>query len=160
MGGEWGPVIFQSFDNTLLGFLTLFEMSTTEGWLGVLYSMVDAVGPEMQPIAFHSPIWALFGVLWIIVGSFFIMNLFVAVVIDRFNRLKAENDGISALLTPEQQQWIKLQKMMMKVKPKKRLLRPERPCCNSCCRDSSFGVHEDPFVHGHTYDGQTTGRGN
>jgi hypothetical protein len=44
LGGVWyfPP---ENFDNTLTGFLTLFEMMSTEGWLDVMHRGVDAVSP-------------------------------------------------------------------------------------------------------------------
>jgi hypothetical protein len=47
---------------------------------------------------------ALFFYAFVIVGSFFAVNLFVGVVIDQFGRMKEEFEG-SALLTKDQQQW-------------------------------------------------------
>ena len=41
---------------------------------------------------------------FVIVGSFFAVNLFMGVVIDQFGRMKEEFEG-SALLTKDQQQW-------------------------------------------------------
>ena len=45
------------------------------------------------------------------VGSFFALNLFVGVIIDNFNRIKAENDG-SATMTEGQAQWAETMKTM------------------------------------------------
>ncbi len=47
---------------------------------------------------------ALFFYAFVIVGSFFAVNLFMGVVIDQFGRMKEEFEG-SALLTKDQQQW-------------------------------------------------------
>ena len=38
-----------NFDHTGNAILTLFIASTTEGWLDIMYSSVDAVGIGMQP---------------------------------------------------------------------------------------------------------------
>ena len=45
MGGLWRPSIRQSFDDAFVGFLTLFEITTTEGWTDVMIAAVDGVGP-------------------------------------------------------------------------------------------------------------------
>lgn len=42
----------------------------------------------MQPIRDNAPGWVFFFIAFMIVGSFFVMNLFVGVVIDNFNRMK------------------------------------------------------------------------
>ena len=44
MGGTWYHPP-ENFDNTITGFMTLFEMMSTEGWLDVMHSGVDAVAP-------------------------------------------------------------------------------------------------------------------
>ena len=46
------------------------------------------------------------------VGSFLGVNLFVGVVVDNFNRIKAERDG-SAIMTKGQQQWVQAMKAAM-----------------------------------------------
>ena len=46
---------------------------------------------------------SLYFVVWMFVGSFFAMQLFVGVVVDQFNAIKAEKDG-SATMTPAQAQ--------------------------------------------------------
>ena len=55
-------------------------------------------------MAYAHPEVALFFYAFVIVGSFFAINLFVGVVIDKFSRLRGEFDG-SALLTEAQQKW-------------------------------------------------------
>jgi voltage-dependent calcium channel T type alpha-1G len=40
-GGTWLNKE-SSFDNTMVAIMTLFEMSTTEGWIGVMWSGVDS----------------------------------------------------------------------------------------------------------------------
>jgi hypothetical protein len=48
---------------------------------------------------------AIFFVLTIIVGNFFLMNLFVGVIITKYNRQK-ELAGKDFMLTDEQKQWV------------------------------------------------------
>ena len=47
--------------------------------------------------------------LFILVGSFFILNLCVGVIVDNFGRMKAEGDG-EFLLTDWQKAWIQMRK--------------------------------------------------
>jgi hypothetical protein len=49
-GGKWVRSLFQHFDNILYSMLTLFEISTTEGWVDVMYSGVDARGAHHEPV--------------------------------------------------------------------------------------------------------------
>jgi hypothetical protein len=113
----WQPQLPQSFDNVGTGMLLLFEMSTTEGWVGIAFATVDAVGPDMQPIRDYSRPSLLYSVALIMVMSFFMINLFIGVVIDNFNALQAANDGRSILLTDEQHRWLAMQKLMLRMSP-------------------------------------------
>mmetsp|Transcript_21575 Transcript_21575/g.48094 ORF Transcript_21575/g.48094 Transcript_21575/m.48094 type:complete len:116 (+) Transcript_21575:1342-1689(+) len=64
----------------------------------------------------------MFFVFWIIVGNFFILNLFVGVIIDNFNMIKEELGGIK-LLSSEQRNWVEIQKLFLKNTPEM-LLQP------------------------------------
>ena len=50
-GGAWVSwmQVEQSFDNIFTAFCTLFEISTTEGWVDVMLAAVDSRGPFMHP---------------------------------------------------------------------------------------------------------------
>lgn len=44
LGAAWGPLLPQNFDNIINAAGTLFEMSTREGWVGIMHAGVDATG--------------------------------------------------------------------------------------------------------------------
>ena len=48
-GGEWVNVD-QNFDNVVSSMITLFNVMTTEGWIGVMWSAVDSNKIDFQPI--------------------------------------------------------------------------------------------------------------
>lgn len=73
--------------------LSLFEMMTTEGWLTVMFAGVDSTGIDSQPKRDNKLFAILFFVGFMIVGSQFILNLFVGVVIDNFNKIKEKELG-------------------------------------------------------------------
>lgn len=50
-----------------------------------------------MPLKNNKPIWALYFCFFIIVGSFFILNLFDGVIVDNFNREKDKFAGIGDL---------------------------------------------------------------
>ena len=54
-------------------------------------------------------VWAVFFLMWMIVGCFVALNLFVGAIVDNFTRIKKESDG-SATMTPEQEQWVNAMK--------------------------------------------------
>jgi hypothetical protein len=50
-----------------------------------------------------------------IIGSMVIINLFIGVIIDNFNKIKeTEEFGVGLLVTPSQKQWIEVQEIMLK----------------------------------------------
>lgn len=100
-------------------------MSTTEGWLEVMYAGVDARGIDMQPKRNNSEGWVFFFIFFIIVGNFFVLNLFVGVVIDNFKQMKDELGGY-ALLTESQRRFLATQQMMLRFKPRKVVVPPEQ----------------------------------
>ncbi|CAD7924383.1 unnamed protein product [Amoebophrya sp. A25] len=109
---KWVPGISQSFDNIGFAMITLLEISTTEGWVDVMYAAVDARGVHKQPERDHTEIWSLFFVFFMLVGCFLILNLCVGVIVDNFAEMKKAqtNPGSSLLVTPAQQKWINSQK--------------------------------------------------
>jgi hypothetical protein len=87
-GGEWVTPRL-NFDNVFQSILTLTTMQTTEGWTGVLYDAIDAVGSRMQPIRGYNPTIAVLIMAMILVICLLFLNLFVGVVIETFNRENA-----------------------------------------------------------------------
>lgn len=107
----WTRPLYNNFDNIGTGILTLVEIVTLEGWLDVMYNGVDARGMDEQGLWLHpardsQPFMCLFFLLFIVVGSFFIWNLFVGVTIDKFNEMKDKQEGRSVFLTEEQRIWV------------------------------------------------------
>jgi hypothetical protein len=111
-GGLWETAISQHFDSIYNGMLTLFEISTTEGWVDVMYAATDVTQPMRSPSRDNGPYWSLFFVLFILVGSFFILNLCVGVIVDNFGRMKQE--GVDVMLTPAQVAWTEMRREVMK----------------------------------------------
>ena len=59
-------------------------------------------------------IFSLYFISFIIIGNIFILNLFVGIVIDKFNRLKDRMCGY-ALMTRDQKEWIETEKQMIRL---------------------------------------------
>jgi len=76
-GGTWIRPD-QNFDNIFNAILTLFNMSTTEGWTGVMWNGVDSSQLFNQaPHRDRSIAYVFYFMIFIIVGSQFFINLFV-----------------------------------------------------------------------------------
>ncbi|KAG5899700.1 hypothetical protein JTB14_030094 [Gonioctena quinquepunctata] len=76
------------FDNVLKAMLTLFTVSTFEGWPNLLYVSIDSNEEKNGPIHNFRPIVAAYYIIYIIIIAFFMVNIFVGFVIVTF-----QNEG-------------------------------------------------------------------
>lgn len=90
LGLDWDQTIPQQFDNVAQALLTFFEISTTEAWTSVMYAAVDATDVDMQPIRDFNIMIVWFFMLFMLIGSYLVMNLFVGVIIDNFNKVSVD----------------------------------------------------------------------
>jgi hypothetical protein len=123
VGGVWTNQMTH-FDDVVDSLLCLFEMSTTEGWPAVMWAGVDSTGVGKQPVqnAAFSSIG--FFVAFLIVGNFFVLNLFVGAVIDNYLDLETEAKKDMELMTPEQKEWVETQKKMVGLQLRARIPEP------------------------------------
>ena len=87
-GGEWvRPDL--NFDTIFDSIATLASINSREGWVSVLWSIVDSKGVDEEPVRDNRIIE---GKLYTFAVMFFIalilVNLFVGVVVETFNRQK------------------------------------------------------------------------
>jgi hypothetical protein len=67
-------------------------MMTTEGWIQVMSNGIDSVGKDMQPKEENRIFMMIYFIAFMIIGSQFIINLFVGVVIDNFKTIKGKQE--------------------------------------------------------------------
>ncbi|CDW82972.1 voltage-gated ion channel superfamily [Stylonychia lemnae] len=115
MGGEW-KVDRSNFDNVFYGVLTLFQMATTENWVAVMWNGIDSTDTDYTYEIYKNPSASIYFIFFILIGSLFIMNLFVGVVINTF-KFEKEKLGLNYILTDTQKEWIKVQIKCYKYKP-------------------------------------------
>ncbi|XP_069315650.1 voltage-dependent L-type calcium channel subunit alpha-1S [Eulemur rufifrons] len=80
---EWVHSDFH-FDNVLSAMMSLFTVSTFEGWPQLLYKAIDAHKEDRGPIYNNRVEMAIFFIIYIILIAFFMMNIFVGFVIVTF----------------------------------------------------------------------------
>ena len=64
--------------------ITLFVISTTEGWINLMSDGIDSRGIDLNQKENNAYGWAFYFVIFIIVGSYFIINLFAGVIVEAF----------------------------------------------------------------------------
>ena len=74
-----------NFDNIGFAVLTIFQCSTLQGWTDIMYLMQDAYSSWFASLYFP---------LVIIICSFFIMNLTVAVMLENFSRIAKDTASL------------------------------------------------------------------
>ena len=75
-----------NFDNVHHSFITVFQILAGENWPAVMYDGVRATG------------WfgVIYFLLWVVLGQFILLNLFLAVLMDNFDKIGKDADGAKA----------------------------------------------------------------
>ena len=102
----------------------LFELCTTEGWFDVMHVAVDSTGIGMQPVRGTGLGWVLFFIFYIIVGAFFMINLFVGNVIEQYEKMNDDDDDNPMELTEDAEGRAEIFKLFRGTQPRYVLERP------------------------------------
>ncbi|NXH19573.1 SCN5A protein, partial [Bucco capensis] len=98
--------------------------ATFKGWMDIMYAAVDSREVNQQPkFEAFLPMYMYF-VIFIIFGSFFMLNLFIGVVISNFNQQRKKISGKDLFLTEEQKKYYNALKKLGSKKPQKPIPRP------------------------------------
>lgn len=89
----------------------------------MMYKGAAARGIDLVPKALYNPSATIYFAAFIVVGNFFLLNLFVGVVISTYNREK-EAVGNNFLLTEKQKKWLANKIMLIQSKPMIRMKEP------------------------------------
>ena len=92
------------------------------------------MGPSTNPN--NRPVAALLFISFIFISTFFEMNLFVSVIVDKFNEEIKRRQG-SDNFSDEQKEWVKMQRLMLHVNLK---IRPTKPNSESMFRIAVFQI--------------------
>nr|XP_041570270.1 sodium channel protein type 5 subunit alpha [Taeniopygia guttata] len=121
--GTWTNSVV-NFDNVGMGYLALLQVATFKGWMDIMYAAVDSRGIDEQPQFEANLRMYAFFVVFIIFGSFFMLNLFIGVVISNFNQQRKKISGKDLFLTEEQKKYYNALKKLGSKKPQKPIPRP------------------------------------
>uniref|UniRef100_A0A673N3L4 Sodium channel protein n=1 Tax=Sinocyclocheilus rhinocerous TaxID=307959 RepID=A0A673N3L4_9TELE len=106
-----------NFDNVGSGYLALLQVATFKGWMPIMYAAVDSRKVEEQPEYEVNLYMYIYFVIFIILGAFFTLNLFIGVIIDNFNQQKKK--------IKEQKKYYNAMKKLGSKKPQKPIPRPK-----------------------------------
>lgn len=103
---------------------TLFILCTSEGWAGLMFMGIDTRGIDMTPKKDNNLWMSAYFIIVMITGNLFIMNMFVGVVIDNFNKIKEKEELGSSYVTDEQRQWLIYQQIGQQKALKTKIMEP------------------------------------
>ncbi|XP_055071354.2 sodium channel, voltage-gated, type I-like, alpha isoform X4 [Misgurnus anguillicaudatus] len=113
-----------NFDNVGNGYLALLQVATFKGWMPIMYAAVDSRNQQEQPKYEVNLYMYVYFVIFIILGAFFTLNLFIGVIIDNFNQQKKKFGGQDIFMTEEQKKYYNAMKKLGSKKPQKPIPRP------------------------------------
>uniref|UniRef100_A0A670ZUS6 Voltage-dependent L-type calcium channel subunit alpha n=1 Tax=Pseudonaja textilis TaxID=8673 RepID=A0A670ZUS6_PSETE len=93
------------FDNVLSAMMSLFTVSTFEGWPQLLYKAIDTHAEDMGPIYNYRMSIAIFFIIYLILIAFFMMNIFVGFIIVTFQE-QGETEYKNCELNKNQRQCV------------------------------------------------------
>uniref|UniRef100_A0A8C7FQA2 Sodium channel protein n=1 Tax=Oncorhynchus kisutch TaxID=8019 RepID=A0A8C7FQA2_ONCKI len=114
-----------NFDNVAIGYLSLLQVATFKGWLGILYGAVDSRMVGEQPMYEDNVYMSIYFVMFIIFGTFVMLNLFIGVIIDNFNQQKKKISRKNIFMTEEQNKYYNAMKKLGSKKLQKPIPRPK-----------------------------------
>ena len=80
----WANPYHFNFDDPIASFTSLFMVSTFK-YVSIIFACMDITEINKSPVPNHSTQWSIFFIVYICIGGLFVMNLFVAFIIDGFN---------------------------------------------------------------------------
>ncbi|GFS67407.1 voltage-dependent T-type calcium channel subunit alpha-1H [Nephila pilipes] len=81
-----------NFDNLGQALMSLFVLSSKDGWVNIMYTGLDAVGVDQQPIVNYNEWRLLYFISFLLLVAFFVLNMFVGVVVENFHRCREEQE--------------------------------------------------------------------
>lgn len=81
-----------NFDDLGKALMSLFVLSSRDGWVNIMYTGLDAVGVDQQPIVNFNEWRLLYFIAFILLVGFFVLNMFVGVVVENFHRCREEQE--------------------------------------------------------------------
>lgn len=113
-GGEWLSRD-HNFDDVIYGFNTLMIVASLEGWPDIMFYAADSVDVDVGPeIDYSLSLASAFFLVYIMLGSFFLLNLFIGVLFVKFNQAKSENEKG---LKPRDLAWMDIQRLILSQSP-------------------------------------------
>ncbi|XP_029948747.1 voltage-dependent T-type calcium channel subunit alpha-1I-like [Salarias fasciatus] len=93
-----------NFDNLGQALMSLFVLASKDGWVNIMYHGLDAVGIDQQPLTNNNPWMLLYFISFLLIVSFFVLNMFVGVVVENFHKCRQHQEVEEARRREEKRQ--------------------------------------------------------
>eukprot|EP01062_Namystynia_karyoxenos_P060251 TRINITY_DN5178_c0_g1_i1.p1 TRINITY_DN5178_c0_g1~~TRINITY_DN5178_c0_g1_i1.p1 ORF type:complete len:2069 (+),score=485.17 TRINITY_DN5178_c0_g1_i1:69-6209(+) len=131
-----------NFDDLPSATFTLVQVASLNSWSATMYRAMDITQENEAPKRNASAMSALFFVAFVLVGTFFIINLFIGVII-----VSIQREGNVDMLTDDQRNWVELRQQLQQIKPLLHRKRPQGKSAVQRLRRLSFDIVESvPFA--------------
>ncbi|KAJ9468915.1 Muscle calcium channel subunit alpha-1 [Diplonema papillatum] len=100
-----------NFDHLGAALFTLFEVAIGEGWVTIMYRSIDSKTAGQGASRNARPFVSLFFVAFVTIGSFFAVNLFIGMLVDKFSEMQSYYSG-HVFLTAAQAEWVQTVKVL------------------------------------------------
>ncbi|XP_051985788.1 voltage-dependent T-type calcium channel subunit alpha-1I-like [Xyrauchen texanus] len=81
-----------NFDNLGQALMSLFVLASKDGWVNIMYHGLDAAGIDQQPVTNNNPWMLLYFISFLLIVSFFVLNMFVGVVVENFHKCRQHQE--------------------------------------------------------------------
>jgi hypothetical protein len=108
---------YLNFDNLLNALVSLFVISTLDGYGQAMFDSLDITGIDKQPEMNANPAAFLFYVGFIVLCAFSLLNLYVGVIFYQFSRIRMLSQTSSINLTEEQKELAEMIKSVLRMQP-------------------------------------------
>ncbi|KAM3128562.1 hypothetical protein pb186bvf_019330 [Paramecium bursaria] len=105
------------FDNVFDSALSLFVISTSEGWLLLLEETMAAKGLDKVPEENHDRTWAIYYQVFFFIGNLCMLNMFIGLVVNTYQEAKLKAQGYDTL-DENQREWQHIKHSIFKLTPK------------------------------------------
>lgn len=109
-------------DNIINSLLTIFVLSSLEGWNDITYTFIDSNSADVGPVYDNRMIMLLYSIIIIYMCSFFLQNLFIGIIFLNYNI--AELNTHSERVTPQLKDYITIQKSICEAESLYRIYMP------------------------------------
>ncbi|KAM3864225.1 LOW QUALITY PROTEIN: voltage-dependent T-type calcium channel subunit alpha-1I-like [Diretmus argenteus] len=93
-----------NFDNLGQALMSLFVLASKDGWVNIMYHGLDAVAVDQQPVINNNPWMLLYFISFLLIVSFFVLNMFVGVVVENFHKCRQHQEVEEAKRREEKRQ--------------------------------------------------------